>query len=47
MEVPYLDLSKIHNTIQSELDEAYHRVTERQWFIGGEEDKEFENQFAV
>lgn len=47
MEVPYLDLGKIHNTIQKELDDAYHRVTDRQWFIGGEEDKEFENRFAA
>ena len=39
IEVPYLDLGKIHDEIREELDTAYHQVMDREWFIGGEEDK--------
>lgn len=46
MNIPYLDLNKIHNEIQTELDEAYQQVMSRQWFIGGTADKQFENAFA-
>lgn len=45
--VPYLDLGKIHANIQDKLDVAYHEVTKRQWFIGGEADRCFEQQFAA
>lgn len=47
MEIPYLDLNKIHSSIQNRLDDAYRRVTDRQWFIDGEEDKKFERKFAA
>jgi len=47
MKVPYLDLGKIHNKIQDELDAAYCEVTKRQWFIGGEADRKFEQEFAA
>ena len=47
MEIPYLDLKKIHSNIQNQLDDAYHRVTNRQWFIDGEEGKKFETKFAT
>lgn len=46
MDVAYLDLKKIHNKIQIELDEAYQQVMDRQWFIGGKADKDFEEAFA-
>lgn len=46
IEVPYLDLGKIHDEIREELDTAYHQVMDREWFIGGEEDKKFERKFA-
>lgn len=46
IQVPYLDLYKIHNEIRDELDNAYCRVMERQWYIGGEEDRKFEDAFA-
>lgn len=46
IEVPYLNLGKIHGEIQDELDAAYEQVTHRQWFIGGEADKQFEKEFA-
>lgn len=47
MEVPYLDLFKLHTKIQTELDVAYKAVTKRQWFIGGEADRQFEQEFAA
>lgn len=47
MEIPYLDLKKIHSNIQNQLDDAYHRVTNRQWFIDGEKGKKFETKFAT
>lgn len=46
MNVAYLDLGKIHNNIQIELDKACRQVMDRQWFIGGNADKEFEEAFA-
>lgn len=46
IQVPYLDLAKIHNDIQAELDEAYKQVINRQWFIGGKADEQFEREFA-
>lgn len=47
MNVAYLDLHKTHDEIQEELDIAYRKVTKRQWFIGGEADKQFEQEFAT
>lgn len=47
MRVPYLDLGAIHNDIQCELDEAYRRVMDGQWFIGGKADEDFEQKFAA
>ncbi len=45
-QIPYLDLKRIHQEIQGELDEAYRQVIERQWFIGGKADEQFEQEFA-
>lgn len=47
IKVPYLDLRNIHNEIREELDGAYRGVMERQWFIGGDADKQFEEKFAA
>lgn len=47
LQVPYLDLEVLHKPIQNELDKAYHEVIERQWFIDGEADKQFERAFAT
>ncbi len=44
--VPYLDLEKVHTKVQDELNEAGKRVLQSQWFIGGEEGKAFEQSFA-
>lgn len=45
-EIPYLNLGKIHDKIHNELDEAYHKVVEQEWFIRGETGKQFEQKFA-
>lgn len=47
VKVPYLDLGKIHNKIQKELDVAYQEVMENQWFIDGQANKRFEQKFAA
>ena len=46
IKVPYLDLKRIHQPIMQELDEAYHQVMQQSWFIGGEADSRFEQEFA-
>ena len=45
-QVPYADLSKIHNPIQQELQETFERVTEKEWYIQGAECRQFEEEFA-
>lgn len=44
--IPFLDLRATYLDIQSELDEAYHRVMNSGWYLLGEELKQFENEFA-
>lgn len=46
MNIPYLDLSKIHKPMQRELDEAYRAVTANEWYIQGEYCDKFEKAFA-
>lgn len=45
--VPYSDFAKIHDPLRAELDMAWKRVMDREWFIGGEEDRAFEEEFAA
>lgn len=47
MNIPYLDLSKIHKPMQRELDEVYQAVTVNEWYIQGEYCEKFEKAFAV
>lgn len=47
LSVPYLDLNGVHQPIQTELNDAYQQVIERQWFIGGKADRQFEQEFAA
>lgn len=47
MNIPYLDLSKIHKPMQQELDEAYRAVTANEWYIQGEYCDKFELEFAA
>ena len=46
MEIPYADYGKMHDPLRAELDAAYRRVMDREWFIQGEEDRAFESAFA-
>lgn len=47
MQVPFLDLSRLHAPIRKQLDEAYHRVMDSGWFIMGPELEAFEAEFAA
>ena len=46
MEIFYADFRKMHEPLRPALDAAWKRVTNREWFIGGEEDRAFEKAFA-
>ena len=41
------DLARANNKYHDEIEHAIHRVLERNWYICGEEDKEFEAEFAA
>lgn len=45
--ITYLNLGRIHDEIRTELDAAYARVMDREWFIQGEDCKRFEEEFAA
>ncbi|GAB4288162.1 MAG: DegT/DnrJ/EryC1/StrS family aminotransferase [Methylophaga sp.] len=47
MELPFLDLSLIHQSCREALDQAYQRVMNRNWFIMGQELAAFEAEFAA
>jgi dTDP-4-amino-4,6-dideoxygalactose transaminase len=44
--VPVLDLGAAYRELREEIDTALHRVVDRSAFIGGEEVRSFENEFA-
>src|SRR3569833_625831 len=46
VQVPFLDLSRLHKSIREPIDEAYRRVMESGWFIAGPELEAFEAEFA-
>ena len=46
MRVPFADFGPMHSELQDKLDAAYKRVLKKNIFIHGEEDKEFEKEFA-
>lgn len=46
MKVPYQSLEVIHKPLKLELEEAYRKVFERQWYIQGEANTEFEEAFS-
>ncbi|RUP14658.1 MAG: DegT/DnrJ/EryC1/StrS family aminotransferase [Methylobacterium sp.] len=46
MKVPFLDLSRTHDTIRDDLDAAWHRVLNQSRYILGEEVEAFEAEFA-
>ncbi len=46
MQVPFLDLNRLHQPIRPALDEAYRRVMDSGWFIMGLELEAFEAEFS-
>ena len=46
MKVPFATFEPMHNEIRKELDEAYKRVMDSNYFIQGNECKQFEQEFA-
>lgn len=46
MKVPFLDLARLHKSIQNQLDNAYKRVIDSAWYIMGPELSAFEAEFA-
>lgn len=46
MNIPYLNLQRIHKPMRKELEEAYYSVTDNEWYIQGEYCDKFEKAFA-
>jgi dTDP-4-amino-4,6-dideoxygalactose transaminase len=46
MMIPYLDMGPMHNSIKSEVLEAFNQVYDANWFIMGKELEKFESEFA-
>ena len=46
MQIPFLDLGRLHQPIRLALDEAYRRVMDSGWFIMGPELEAFESEFS-
>lgn len=46
MKVPFVSFEKMHAEVKMQLDHAYGRVMDRNWFIRGEEDTKFEKKYA-
>ena len=46
MQVPFLNLGRLHHAIRQPLDDAYRRVMDSGWFIMGSELEAFESEFA-
>ena len=46
MKVPYLDLAAVHDPISTDLEDAFHEVMDREWFIRGQAGIDFEKVYA-
>lgn len=46
MKVPFVSFLPMEKELDKQLRAAFQRVFEKSWYIGGEEDKNFENAFA-
>lgn len=47
MQIPFLDLGRLHQPIRSQIDAAFHRVIASGWFVLGPELEAFEAEFAA
>ena len=47
MQVPFLDIDRLHRPIRHLLDAAYRRVVDSSWYIMGPELEAFEAEFAA
>jgi len=47
MNVPFLDFQPMHNAIRPEMDAAFAKVYDSNWFILGKSLKEFESEYAA
>ena len=45
--IPFVSFDKMHGEIREDLDKAYARTMDREWFIQGKECVEFEKEFAA
>ena len=46
MKIPFVDLKPLEKELDYDLRQAFERVYSSSWYIGGNEDKKFENDFA-
>lgn len=46
MTIPFMDLARLHRSIEGELDDAIRRVVHSSGFVGGSEVRRFEESFA-
>ena len=46
MNIPFLDLKRLHQDIESELESTCQKVIRSGWFILGQEVEAFETEFA-
>lgn len=44
--VPFMSFLPMEQELKSELQQAFHRVLKRSWYIDGEEDKQLEQKFS-
>lgn len=47
MNIPFVSFKPLEKELDKELRSAFERVYEKSWYIEGEEDKKFENDFAA
>lgn len=47
MKIPFLDFNAMHNPITEELNNCFLRVTKNNWYLLGNELKEFEQKYAL
>lgn len=47
MTIPFLDLTRLHNSIRTELEQAFETAIDQSSFIGGDPVERFESEFAA